>query len=303
MGTTRNIEFVTIDISAPGMQDMRTFMRMNGRKREGQRNVLPPQIFNGGDYEGFDIANEDDDLEEFLGIPRKCPKAEPVKTGAVAPEVGKLNPGKLAKEEKQEDNKGKLKENREVENIKEVQEECDNNTDFENSLIDQKDDEVPVKHEECNENVKLIPASEPEDGSYSDNDVKNESLNDNDVKYESLNDNDLNDESITTESESLEDHEAEFVDWKQSVEEEALQTAANIAAEKTDGLNVPTKENDRKPETDKNVDIEDTSSDESSDEDTAVEYMPDGELVRKKSRGFKQLNNCKRFWKASLMVE
>merc|ERR1711913_232974 len=129
--TTRNIEFVTIDISAPGMQDMRTFMRMNGRKREGQRNVLPPQIFNGeeyrGDYEGFDIANEDDDLEEVLGIPRKCPKAEPVKTGAVAPEVGKLSPGKLAKEEKQEDNKGKLKENREVENIKEVQEECDNN--------------------------------------------------------------------------------------------------------------------------------------------------------------------------------
>merc|ERR1711913_186314 len=97
--TTRNIEFVTIDISAPGMQDMRTFMRMNGRKREGQRNVLPPQIFNGeeyrGDYEGFDIANEDDDLEEFLG-----------------------NPGKLAKEEKEEDNKGNemVKETEEVEN-------------------------------------------------------------------------------------------------------------------------------------------------------------------------------------------
>ena len=26
------------------------------------------------DYEGFDIANEDDDLEEFLGLPRKNPK-------------------------------------------------------------------------------------------------------------------------------------------------------------------------------------------------------------------------------------
>ena len=65
------------------------------------------------DYEGFDIANEDDDLEEFLGIPRKNPKvfllfpsnaklfqfkAEPVKTGAVAAEVKKLNPGKLDKE-------------------------------------------------------------------------------------------------------------------------------------------------------------------------------------------------------------
>ena len=28
------------------------------------------------DYEGFDIANEDDDLEEFLGIPRKNPKVK-----------------------------------------------------------------------------------------------------------------------------------------------------------------------------------------------------------------------------------
>ena len=50
-------------------------MRKNGRKREGQRNVLPPQVFNGeeyrGDYEDFDVANEDDMLEEFLGLPRK----------------------------------------------------------------------------------------------------------------------------------------------------------------------------------------------------------------------------------------
>ena len=40
--------------------------------------------------------------------------------------------------------------------------------------------------------------------------------------------------------------------------------------------------------------------DSSSDEDDVVEFMPDGEVMRKKSRGFKQLNNCKRFWKASL---
>ena len=50
--TSRSIEFVTIDISAPGMQEMRTFMREKGRKREGQRNVLPPQIFNGEEYRG-----------------------------------------------------------------------------------------------------------------------------------------------------------------------------------------------------------------------------------------------------------
>ena len=76
--TTRSIQFVLIDISAPGMERQRDFMRAEGRRREGQRNVLPPQVFNGeeyrGDYEDFDIANEDDQLEEFLGLPRKCPK-------------------------------------------------------------------------------------------------------------------------------------------------------------------------------------------------------------------------------------
>ena len=50
--TTRAIEFVTIDISAPGMQEMRSFMRERGKKREGQRNVLPPQIFNGEEHRG-----------------------------------------------------------------------------------------------------------------------------------------------------------------------------------------------------------------------------------------------------------
>ena len=50
--TTREIEFTTIDISAPGMQEMRSFMREKGRKKEGQRNVIPPQIFNGEEYRG-----------------------------------------------------------------------------------------------------------------------------------------------------------------------------------------------------------------------------------------------------------
>ena len=41
-----------------------------------------------GDFVDFDIANEDDLLEEFLGVPRKTEKADPVKTGAVAKKVG-----------------------------------------------------------------------------------------------------------------------------------------------------------------------------------------------------------------------
>ena len=48
-----------------------------------------------GDFADFDIANEDDELEEFLGLPRHHSKAEPVHTGAVAEEVGRLQPGKI----------------------------------------------------------------------------------------------------------------------------------------------------------------------------------------------------------------
>merc|ERR1712234_19962 len=72
-----------VDISAPGMDDQRDSMRASAKKKEGQRHALPPQIFNGekycGDYDDFDVANEDDELEEFLGIPRKTPKVVPGK--------------------------------------------------------------------------------------------------------------------------------------------------------------------------------------------------------------------------------
>ena len=50
--TAREIPFDAIDIAAPGMEDMKRFMRENGRKKEGQKNVLPPQIFNGEQYRG-----------------------------------------------------------------------------------------------------------------------------------------------------------------------------------------------------------------------------------------------------------
>merc|ERR1712227_1003031 len=75
------IQMDIVDISAPGMDEQRDLMRASAKKKEGQRHALPPQIFNGekycGDYDDFDVANEDDELEEFLGIPRKTPKKEP----------------------------------------------------------------------------------------------------------------------------------------------------------------------------------------------------------------------------------
>lgn len=75
------IEVEVVDITAPGMKEATDFMRSNGKKKDEERHVLPPQIFNGdkycGDYEDFDVANEDDELEEFLGIPRASPKFDP----------------------------------------------------------------------------------------------------------------------------------------------------------------------------------------------------------------------------------
>lgn len=93
------IPYTAIDIASPGTEEEVDFMRANAKKKEGQRHVLPPQIFNGekycGDYDDFDLANEDDVLEEFLLIPRKVAKAAPVEIDAVPaegekPEVGKL---------------------------------------------------------------------------------------------------------------------------------------------------------------------------------------------------------------------
>ena len=41
-----------VDISAPGMDEQRDFMRASAKKKEGQRHALPPQIFNGEKYCG-----------------------------------------------------------------------------------------------------------------------------------------------------------------------------------------------------------------------------------------------------------
>merc|ERR1712130_5988 len=72
------IQMDIVVISAPGMDEQRDLMRASAKKKEGQRHAPPPQIFNAdkycGDYDDFDVANEDDELEEFLGIPRKTPK-------------------------------------------------------------------------------------------------------------------------------------------------------------------------------------------------------------------------------------
>ena len=46
------IPYTAVDIAAPGTEDEVDFMRANAKKKEGQRHVLPPQIFNGEKYCG-----------------------------------------------------------------------------------------------------------------------------------------------------------------------------------------------------------------------------------------------------------
>ena len=61
-----------VDVSAPGMDKLRIFMKEKSKKRVGERFPKPPQIFNNdqycGDYEDFDQANEEGTLPSFLGI-------------------------------------------------------------------------------------------------------------------------------------------------------------------------------------------------------------------------------------------
>ena len=41
-----------VDISSPGKEEEKEFMRTNSKKREGDVNPLPPQIFRGENYCG-----------------------------------------------------------------------------------------------------------------------------------------------------------------------------------------------------------------------------------------------------------
>ena len=115
--------------------------------------------------------------------------------------------------------------------------------------------------------------------------------------------------------------ETVFTDWKDSVHSESIKNESEKVLAKTDGLMghvhhevvidniddvVITKDNECNGEViiaSRDADIIDDSADDSSDDtDSEDEYMPDGELVRKNSRGFKQLVYCKKFWLASQMV-
>uniref|UniRef100_A0A914V6M4 Uncharacterized protein n=1 Tax=Plectus sambesii TaxID=2011161 RepID=A0A914V6M4_9BILA len=66
------IDYEAVDITLPGKEKERDFMRTNAKAREGQSVALPPQIFYEdefiGDYEDFDNAVEDNQLLYFLRL-------------------------------------------------------------------------------------------------------------------------------------------------------------------------------------------------------------------------------------------
>jgi len=266
----RKLEFELVDIMLPGNQNERAFMRERGKKKDGQRNVIPPQIFNGqefrGDFEDFDIANEDDVLEEFLGLERLKPKIEPFKTGAVAPEVNKLKVGKLdLKEEEKSSAKKEL-------DISLPHEET-------SQVVEEESAEAVAEPEvkEANEQEEVDSAAEIDS---CDSDSKPAEESDSGVELDEEERGDEDEQEANTEQaedgeSSCDRGDGEGDEDKKIVEDEDL--GVGDAGEESE------------------TDTEDFTD----SEDDEVEYMDDGEPVRKCKRGFKILQNCKRFWKAS----
>lgn len=81
---SKNIQHELIDIAEPGKEPEKEFMQKNSTSPgatssdTNPRNPLPPQFFNDeaycGDYEGFDLANEIDQIEVFLKLQAPAPE-------------------------------------------------------------------------------------------------------------------------------------------------------------------------------------------------------------------------------------
>ncbi|CAB0002319.1 unnamed protein product [Nesidiocoris tenuis] len=96
---SKGIAYEAIDITEPGNEDDKQFMQDHAKPKEGAKHPLPPQIFNEldycGDYEGFDVANENDELEIFLKMPLPPAPPAPVVNGKVPEPEPEVNFGKI----------------------------------------------------------------------------------------------------------------------------------------------------------------------------------------------------------------
>jgi len=281
----RKIEFELVDIMLPGNQNERAFMRERGKKKDGQRNVIPPQIFNGqefrGDFDDFDISNEDDVLEEFLGLERLKPKIEPFKTGAVAPEVNKLKVGKLdIKEEEKSENELHISVSEE-ETSQVVEEESVTVEIPELKGADQQEEVDSAEIDSCDSDSK--PAEESDSGVELDEEEKPDEEEEKEEK-------DVEDDIEETE---------DTVEEGESFNNGGDCEEGDDTTDENDDLNKKIVEDEDLGVGDTGDDSETDTEDFTDSEDDEVEYMDDGEPVRKCKRGFKILQNCKRFWKAS----
>jgi len=280
----RKIAFELVDIMLPGNQNERAFMRERGKKKDGQRNVIPPQIFNGqefrGDFDDFDISNEDDVLEEFLGLERLKPKIEPFKTGAVAPEVNKLKVGKLDIKE-EEKSKNEL-------HISVPEEETSQVVEEELATVESPDLKEADQQEEVDSAAEIDSC---------DSDSKPAEESDSGVELDE-------EEKAEEEEKEEKDNEEDKEKGEDTVEGESSNDGGDCdegddTADDNDDENKKIVEEEDLGVGDTGGDSETDTEDFTDSEDDEVEYMDDGEPVRKCKRGFKILQNCKRFWKAS----
>jgi len=273
----------------PGNDRHRAFMRENGKKKDGQRNVIPPQIFNGdqlrGDFEDFDISNEDDILEEFLGIDRENPKMDHVKTGAVAPEIKKLKVGKLSKD-------GNL-----ANLLKKVEKPLPAPKQADPSRVqDNLTEEAPAS----------LPSPSPKEPLTScTSSVISGSSESGKLDEETDSGIDMEEENMGDAKEDAREGESEGNSECGKSDEEGLNGCKQASGD-SDGNDLKKDSKYRPLTADEILEALDNAEDSETDtedftdsEDDTVEYMADGEVMRKCKRGFKQLNNCKRFWKVS----
>ena len=134
---------------------------------------------------------------------------------------------------------------------------------------------------------------------------------------------------LTNSAEAIED--LPLNTFKEDLIQEAMKSKTEEVIEKTDGLSshfqndiiidileIPAQKNimetDMTESIRKVIDedipvisnlVQDGTSDNDDESDMSEsedEFMPDGERIRKTSRGFKQISNCKRFWRASMLT-
>ncbi|KAK7085588.1 SH3-binding, glutamic acid-rich protein [Halocaridina rubra] len=91
---SKNVPFVTIDITDPGQEESKDYMTQNAKPKGNNKVPMTPQIFNDaeycGDFDDMDMANECDTLGDFLKMTEEEKKA--IKIGITSLVPGENKP-------------------------------------------------------------------------------------------------------------------------------------------------------------------------------------------------------------------